>query len=261
MWFGVVTLFPELIAAVGIHGVFGRAQRAGHVVVETFNPRDHATNRHGTVDDKPYGGGPGMVMMAEPLLAAIHDARVAAQKACQVEAQVILLSPAGKTFNHQTARHLVEQNALILVCGRYEGVDQRVIDLAVDNEMSVGDFVVSGGELPALLIMDAVARLAEGTIGNPESLNFESHLDGLLEYPQYTRPENVVGLRVPAVLLSGDHAAVERWRRQAALLTTFDRRPELLAGAGAMASKQDRGLLDKALRDQRNEKPSESDNS
>ena len=261
MWFGVVTLFPELISAVGAYGVFGRAQRAGHITVETFNPRDHATDRHGTVDDKPYGGGPGMVMMAEPLLAAINEARLAARKKCQVEPKVILLSPAGKSFNHQTARDLVEQTALILVCGRYEGVDQRVIDLAVDTELSVGDFVVSGGELPALLVMDAVARLAEGTIGNPDSLNFESHLDGLLEYPQYTRPENVASLRVPTVLLSGDHQAVAQWRRQAALLTTFDRRPELLAGAGALAAKQDRGLLDKALRDRRNEKPGETDNS
>ena len=259
MWFGVITLFPELISAVGVHGVFGRAQRAGHIVVETFNPRDHATDRHGTVDDKPYGGGPGMVMMAEPLLAAINEARIAARKVCEVEAQVILLSPAGMTFTHQTARHLVDQRALILVCGRYEGVDQRVIDLAVDTEISVGDFVVSGGELPALLVMDAIARLAEGTIGNPDSLNFESHLDGLLEYPQYTRPENVASLRVPTVLLSGDHQAVAQWRRQAALVTTFDRRPELLAGSGALASKQDRVLLDKVLQDRRNQKPSELD--
>jgi len=247
MWFGVITLFPELIAAIGEHGVFGRARRSGHIVVETFNPRDHARDRHGTVDDKPYGGGPGMVMMAEPLLAAINEARVAARQACQMEARVFLLSPAGKVFDHRTAKNLVEHKALVLVCGRYEGVDQRVIDLAVDGEISVGDFVVSGGELPALLVMDAVARLADGTIGNPDSLNFESHLDGLLEYPQYTRPENVASLRVPAVLLSGDHQAVARWRRQAALLTTFERRPELLAGASALASMQDRALLGEAL--------------
>jgi len=261
VWFGVVTLFPELISAVSAHGVFGRAQRAGHIVVETFNPREHATDRHGTVDDKPYGGGPGMVMMAEPLLAAIHEARLAARSRCGVEPKVILLSPVGRAFNHQAARDLLEQSALILVCGRYEGVDQRVIELAVDEEISIGDFVVSGGELPALLVMDAIARLADGTIGNPDSLNFESYLDGLLEYPQYTRPENVASLRVPTVLLSGDHQAVEKWRRQAALLTTFDRRPELLAGAGAMASKQDRVLLDKALQDRRNDKPSQSDDS
>ncbi len=247
MWFGVVTLFPELIAAMGDHGVFGRARRSGHIVVESFNPRDHATNRHGTVDDKPYGGGPGMVMMAEPLLAAINEARAAASKACQTEAQVLLLSPAGKVFDQQTARNLAEHKALVLVCGRYEGVDQRVIDLAIDGELSVGDFVVSGGELPALLVMDAIARLAEGTIGNPDSLNFESHLDGLLEYPQYTRPENVASLRVPAVLLSGDHQAVAQWRRQAALVTTFDRRPDLLAGAGGLVSTQDRALLESAL--------------
>lgn len=266
MWFGVVTLFPELISAVGEHGVFGRAQRSGHIVVETFNPRSHVTDRHGTVDDKPYGGGPGMVMMAEPLLAAIDAARTAAREACGVAARVILLSPAGKTFNHQTARHLVDHQALVLVCGRYEGIDQRVIDLVVDSEVSVGDFVVSGGELPALLVMDAVARLAEGTVGNPDSLNFESHLDGLLEYPQYTRPENVASLRVPAVLLSGDHKKVEQWRRQAALLTTFDRRPELLASAGVLASMQDRVLLasslqERTLRDRQGDQSTGSENS
>ena len=254
MWFGVVTLFPELITAVVTHGIFGRAQRSGRVTVQTFNPRSHAVDRHGTVDDKPYGGGAGMVMMAEPLLAAIEEARMAALEATGQAARVILMSPAGQRFDHQSAQELVDVPAVVLVCGRYEGIDQRVIDLAIDQQISVGDFVVSGGEVPALLVMDAIARLADGTVGNPESLKFESHLDGLLEYPQYTRPEIVAGMSVPEVLLSGDHKKVELWRRREALLMTFDHRPDLLAGASILASTADRAGLVMALaeRDARN---------
>jgi tRNA (guanine37-N1)-methyltransferase len=247
MWFGVVTLFPELIEATIPYGIFGRAAKAGQVTIECFNPRQHAVDRHGTVDDKPYGGGAGMVLLAEPLLAAINDARDAAGRRGLVDVPVIVLSARGETFDHSAAARLGAHAGLILVCGRYEGLDQRVIDLVADAELSIGDFVVSGGELPALLVMDAITRLDKGVVGNPESLAFESHLDGLLEYPQYTRPENVAGLQVPEALLSGDHQRIERWRRQAALLTTFDRRPECLAGTRSMEHALDRKLLSEAL--------------
>lgn len=247
MWFGVVTLFPELIQAATPFGIFGRAVRDGRVSMTCFNPRDHAVDRHGTVDDKPYGGGAGMVMLAEPLLASVAEARAEAVRLGLADTPVLLLSARGETFTQGKAAALQRSGGLILVCGRYEGVDQRFIDTAVDGELSVGDFVVSGGEVPALLVMDAISRLEEGVIGNPESLSVESHLDGLLEYQQYTRPEIVAGLKVPQDLLSGDHLRIARWRRQSALLTTFERRPGLLAGSPLLEDAEDRRLLTQAL--------------
>ncbi len=244
LWFGVVTLFPEMVTEAANFGVFRRAQEGGAVQVEAFNPRDDATDRHRTVDDKPYGGGPGMVMMAEPLLAAIGRARQAAAAWGDDAAPVLLMSPQGPVFDQRRAQAMADRSGgFILVCGRYEGVDQRVIELAVDGELSVGDFVVSGGELPALVVMDAISRLIEGTIGNPDSLLSESHLDGLLEYPQYTRPEFVEGLGVPSELLSGDHKRVADFRRKAALGRTLDRRPELLLEGEVLADQSDRRLL------------------
>ncbi len=251
LWFGVVTLFPEMIEQAAGHGVFRRACEAGGVTLATFNPRDHARDRHGTVDDKPYGGGPGMVMMAEPLLAAIDEARAAAT-AWGAQAEVLLMSPQGARFTQSHAQVLAQQaGAYVLVCGRYEGIDERVLALAVDAEISVGDYVLSGGELPALTVMDAVARLIEGNLGNPESLLSESHLDGLLEYPQYTRPEIVRGLGVPVELLSGDHKRVADFRRQQAMVRTLERRPELLLEAGTLRDPQDRRLLAEVLVQQR----------
>jgi tRNA (guanine37-N1)-methyltransferase len=253
MWFGVVTLFPALIESAIPFGIFGRAVRDGRIQVECFNPRDHAVDRHGTVDDKPYGGGAGMVMLAEPLIASVADARRAATVRGLTDVPVILLSARGQTFQQDQAGKLSEHDGLILVCGRYEGVDQRFIDMAVDAELSLGDFVVSGGEVPALLVMDAISRLEIGVVGNPESLEVESHLDGLLEYQQYTRPENVAGLGVPQELLSGDHARITEWRRKSALLTTFERRPELLAGSALLEDPAERARLVAALAEVRGE--------
>ncbi|MCP5181062.1 MAG: tRNA (guanosine(37)-N1)-methyltransferase TrmD [Pseudomonadales bacterium] len=242
-WFGVVTLFPEMVQSACEFGIFGRAVHSGLLQVATFNPRDHATDRHGTVDDKPYGGGAGMVMMAPPLLAAIAQARDAALAAGCRRCPVVLLSPAGDRFDHRMAAASAAEDGVILVCGRYEGVDQRVIDQAIDREVSLGDFVVSGGELPALVMMDAIARLRDGTVGNAESLNFESHLDGWLEYPQYTRPEIVAGQPVPSVLLSGDHQRVAGWRREQAFLSTYRRRPDLLVSNGVPVERKARERL------------------
>ena len=225
MWIGIVSLFPEMITAIASVGVLGRAVHKGGLLIETFNPRDHATDRHGTVDDAPYGGGPGMVMMAEPLLACIDQAKSRAPSA----PRVICLSPQGRRLDQAGVQRLAAEPSLLLVAGRYEGIDERVLERAVDEEVSIGDYVLSGGELPAMVLVDAMCRLLPGTLGNSESAECESHLDGLLEYPHYTRPETVAGLRAPAVLLSGDHAAVARWRRTEALARTWQRRPDLLA--------------------------------
>ena len=225
MWVGVVSLFPELVHDIAAVGVLGRALRRGGLTIEVFNPREHAADRHGTVDDRPYGGGPGMVMLAEPLLASIEEAKSKAPN----PARVVCLSPQGQRLDQAGVERLAGEKSLVLVAGRYEGMDERVLQLAVDEEVSIGDYVLTGGELPAMVLVDAVCRLLPGTLGNSESAASESHLDGLLEYPHYTRPETVAGLKVPAVLLSGDHAGVEKWRRAQALKRTWQRRPELLA--------------------------------
>ncbi len=225
MWIGVVSLFPELIAAIASVGVLGRAVRGGGLTIEAFNPRDHAADRHGTVDDRPYGGGPGMVMMAPPLLACIDRARSKAPAA----PRVVCLSPQGRRLDQAAVERLAALPSLVLLAGRYEGIDERVLELAVSEEVSIGDYVLSGGELAAMVLVDAICRLLPGTLGNRDSTACESHLDGLLEYPHYTRPETVAGREVPAVLLSGDHGAIARWRRAAALRRTWQRRPDLLA--------------------------------
>ena len=225
MWVGIVSLFPEMITAIASVGVLGRAVQKGGLSIEAFNPRDHATDRHGTVDDAPYGGGPGMVMMARPLLACIDQAKSKAPSS----PRVICLSPQGRRLDQAGVERLAAEPSLVLVAGRYEGIDERVLELAVDEEVSIGDYVLSGGELAAMVLVDAMCRLLPGTLGNSESAKCESHLDGLLEYPHYTRPETVAGLQVPALLLSGDHAAVARWRRTEALERTWQRRPDMLA--------------------------------
>ncbi len=224
MWIGVVSLFPELIGSIASVGVLGRAVRQGGLTIRVFNPRDHAADRHGTVDDRPYGGGAGMVMMAEPLLASIGQAREQAP----LMPKVICLSPQGARLDQAAVARLAALPAMVLVAGRYEGIDERVLELAVDEEVSIGDYVLSGGELPAMVLIDAISRLLPGTLGNSESTASESHLEGLLEYPHYTRPATVAGLAVPAVLLSGDHGAVAKWRRAQALRRTWQHRPDLL---------------------------------
>ena len=218
MKFTVVTILPELIEPALAAGVVGRAREAGIIEVHAITPRDFTHDRHRTVDDTPYGGGPGMVMKAEPLLAAIDKAGLGHR---------VLLTPAGKPLTQARVQQLAALPHVVLVCGRYEGIDERVIELAIDEELSIGDYVLSGGELGALVVIDAVARLVPGTLGEPASAVDESHSEGLLEYPQYTRPPELAGLTVPAVLTSGNHAAIAAWRRQQALVRTQARRPDL----------------------------------
>ena len=236
MRFGVVTLFPEMFAALTDWGVTGRAVDKGLCAVSLHNPRDHATDRHGTVDDRPYGGGPGMVMQAPLLDAAVDEA-----KGVTGDTLVVALTPQGRRFDDSVARELAQLPSLILVAGRYEGMDERFIQSSVDFELSVGDFVVSGGELPAMLVMDAVIRLLPGVLGHSDSSVEDSFADGLLDCPHYTRPEEYRGERVPSVLLSGDHGAIARWRRAQALKRTLDRRPDMLSSA--QLDEQDRRLL------------------
>jgi len=239
----IVTLFPDMVRAVASYGVLGRAVARGLIDVEVFDPRAHTQDRHRTVDDRPYGGGPGMVMMLEPLLGAVGEAR----QAVGAGASVVYLSPAGERFDQALAAELLAGPDLILIAGRYEGVDERLITSAVDREISIGDYVLSGGELAALVVLDAMARLVPGVLGNAASAVEESHLDGLLDYPHYTRPEIGPGGTdpVPEVLLSGDHSAVGRWRLKQALKRTFLRRPDMLASRPL--SRLERELLAEVL--------------
>jgi tRNA (guanine37-N1)-methyltransferase len=222
----VVTLFPDFVASVGRYGITGRALSAGILQVVTWNPRDYAVDPYRSVDDRPYGGGPGMVIKPGPLRAAIAAARQAAPQGTPV----VYLSPQGRRMDQRQMARASQLPGLILVAGRYEGIDERVIELAVDEEWSVGDYVLSGGELPAMLIIDAVSRLLPGALGDAASAEQDSFVSGLLDHPHYTRPEEFEGLRVPEALLSGDHAAIARWRRRAALARTWRRRPDLLDG-------------------------------
>jgi len=228
VWMAIVSILPELITSAGSKGVFGRAVEQGVVDLSVYDPRSYTTDRHRTVDDRPYGGGPGMVMMVEPVLAAIEDAKSVARTQ-GIQAPVIYLSPQGDRLDQQLIHDLAALPGMILLCGRFEGVDERVLDSAVDRQISIGDYVVTGGELPALVVMDAVSRLLPGTLGNAASAVEESHLDGLLDYPHYTRPENTRDVGVPAVLTSGDHGAIRRWRLKQSLRRTWLTRPDLLA--------------------------------
>ena len=223
MWLGVITLFPEMFRAVTDFGVTGRAVKNGLLEVQTWNPRDFTHDRHNTVDDRPYGGGPGMLMMVQPLRDAIHAAKTAAGD----RAKVVYLSPQGRKLDQQGVTELAKSCSLILVCGRYEGVDERIIQTEVDEEWSIGDYVLSGGELPAMTLIDSVARLVPGVLGKQASAEQDSFSDGLLDCPHYTRPEQLDGLDVPAVLLSGDHEKIRLWRLQQSIGRTFLRRPEL----------------------------------
>ena len=221
----VLTLFPDFIRQCTQVGVVGRAFERGLMSVEAWNPRDYATDNYRRVDDRPFGGGPGMVMLPEPLTACLQAARAADP----APARVIYLSPQGPALTQRKARELAACERLILVCGRYEGVDERFIDREVDEELSIGDYVLSGGELAAAVVIDAVGRLQEGALNDAESASQDSFEDGLLDCPHYTRSGSLGTDGVPPVLLSGDHAAVRRWRRQQSLGRTWLRRPELLA--------------------------------
>lgn len=219
----VVTLFPELVAAVGEHGIPRRAIERELLQIGTQNPRDFTSDPHRTVDDRPYGGGPGMVMKVEPLRAAI-----AAAKAATGNARVLYMSPQGRPLDQQRVRELAAEPGLVLVAGRYEGIDERVIEMEIDEEVSLGDYVLSGGELAAMVLIDAVARLQPGALGHADSAAQDSFEDGLLDCPHYTRPEVLEGRQVPPVLLSGNHAEIAKWRRREMLGRTDDRRPELI---------------------------------
>ncbi|MGD9022733.1 MAG: tRNA (guanosine(37)-N1)-methyltransferase TrmD [Deltaproteobacteria bacterium] len=223
MKFTVLTIFPEMFSAFLAGGVLKRAIEGQLISVEPVDIRAFATDRHRTVDDRPYGGGAGMVMKPEPVAEAIRHAR---EK--QPGAHTVFLTPQGRCFNQKVAEELAAFSGLILVCGRYEGVDERIRDNLVDDELSIGDYVLTGGEIAAMVIIDAVARLVQGTLGGEESAREDSFSTGLLEHPQYTRPRSFEGADVPEVLLSGNHSAVRRWRRQASLVRTVLSRPELL---------------------------------
>ena len=234
MTFDILTLFPGMFSGPLSESIVGRAAAGGLIEIGLHNIRDFAVDRHRTVDDAPYGGGAGMVMKVEPLAACIEQV-----KAKRPEASVLLTSPRGLPFSQELARKLAEAPGLIIICGRYEGIDERVTELFVDQEVSLGDFVLTGGELAAMAIVDAVARLLPGVLGSDASAHDESFTDGLLEYPQYTRPPEFRGLAVPDVLLSGNHAEVALWRRRQALLRTLAVRPELLDGVELTESERE----------------------
>jgi tRNA (guanine37-N1)-methyltransferase len=239
-----ITLFPDLFGVVRDAGVTGRAHKQGIWSMQTWNPRDFTTDTHRTVDDRPYGGGPGMVMMAEPLIQAVCAIRADRAGKQQPDAPVVLLSPTGKSFTQSMANSLAASTCgATFVCGRYEGIDQRFIDAYVDEQWSLGDFVLSGGEIAAIAMIDAAVRLMPGTLNHGESSlqdSFQDSLSGLLDSPHFTRPEILDGQSVPEVLMSGNHAHIARWRREQSLKITFEKRPELILQA------RTRGLLTQA---------------
>ncbi len=235
--FDVITLFPELVRQVAACGVTGKAHERGLFELKTWNPRDFTSDVHRTVDDRPYGGGPGMVMLYQPLA----DALAAARRDTAGEARVIYLSPRGRRLDQATVNTLATVPRLVLVAGRYEGIDERFIEAHVDEEISVGDYVLSGGELPAMLLIDAIVRQLPGALGHAGSAQQDSFMDGLLDCPHYSRPEVVDGRAVPEVLRSGHHERIARWRRERALETTLERRPELLDHAAL--SEEDRRII------------------
>ena len=245
MHFDVVSLFPEMVATIAEYGVVGRARRRGLVTLDIENPRDHTSDVHRTVDDRPYGGGPGMVMKYEPLAGALSAARQRSPEG----SPVVYLSPQGRVFDQGSARRYAGMPGLILLAGRYEGIDERFIESQVDEELSLGDFVLSGGEVPAMAVIDAVVRLLPGVLGDDESAVQDSFMEGLLDHPHYTRPEDVEGRKVPEVLLSGDHAEIARWRLKEALGRTYTRRPDLVEKLGL--SDEQQALLDDYLKEQR----------
>jgi tRNA (guanine37-N1)-methyltransferase len=238
MRISVVTLFPVMIREALEHGVIGRAVERGVLEVEYFDPRDYTADVHRTVDDRSYGGGPGMVLKVEPLRSAMRDAMARQPADCRR----VYLGADGRRFDQGMAREACHWPGLVLVAGRYEGIDERFIERETDEQWSIGDYVLTGGELPALVVIDAIARLIPGTLGSAESALQESFSEGLVDWPHYTRPPVIDGLRVPEVLMSGDHAAIRRWRLQQALGRTWLRRPDMLARRGM--SDEERELLE-----------------
>ncbi|TYL48703.1 tRNA (guanosine(37)-N1)-methyltransferase TrmD [Marinomonas sp. IMCC 4694] len=238
----VISLFPEMFQAITQYGVTGRAIKSGLIEVDFFNPRDFTHDKHKTVDDRPYGGGPGMLMKVQPLKDAIDSAKLLVPNA-----KVIYLTPQGRTLTQEGVQQLAKQAEFILVAGRYEGVDERLIQSQVDEEWSIGDFVLSGGELPAMVLMDAVFRMVPGVLGKQASADEDSFSDGLLDCPHYTRPEILNGEPVPSVLLSGNHEEIRRWRLKQKLVRTLQRRPDLLQDLEL--DKEQQSLLEEFIRE------------
>ena len=239
--FDVVTLFPPMFDAISQHGITSRAIEKKLCDLTLWNPRDYTTDNHRTVDDRPYGGGPGMVMLAEPLELAINAALARQQAVGVAKPKVVHLSPTGKPMTHDDVMALSQEQGLVLLASRYEGVDQRLLDRMVDAEYSIGDYVLSGGELPAMVLMDAIIRQLPGALGDADSAAEDSFVNGLLDCPHYTRPEEYQGEKVPEVLLSGNHAKIKQWRLKMALQRTRDQRPDLLADRSL--SKEESRLL------------------
>lgn len=240
---GVVTLFPQMFDALSCGGIASRAMQGGILQLDCWNPRDYAHDRHRTVDDRTYGGGPGMVMQVAPL----RDAIRAAKKQAGAKAKVLYLSPQGRRLDQAGAQELAGRESMVLVCGRYEGIDERLVSMEVDEEWSVGDYVLSGGEFAAMVLIDGVTRLLPGALGHEDSAAEDSFADGLLDHPHYTRPEEVEGLAVPDVLLTGNHGAVRRWRLKQSLGRTWLRRPDLLQGREL--DEEQKMLLDEFVRE------------
>ncbi len=241
----VVTIFPEMVLTIAEYGVVGRAAERGVISLECQNPRDFTDDAHRTVDDRPYGGGPGMVMKYEPGAAAIE----AAKERLPAASPVVCLSPQGALFDQATAQRFAGLPGVVFLAGRYEGIDERLIESHVDEELSLGDFVLSGGEIAAMAVIDAVARLLPGVLGDETSASQDSFMEGLLDHPHYTRPEEIDGRRVPEVLLSGDHARIAKWRYQQALGRSFERRPDLVDKLEL--NDEQRKLLDEYLEERR----------
>ncbi|MGV3001320.1 tRNA (guanosine(37)-N1)-methyltransferase TrmD [Vibrio sp.] len=252
MWIGIISLFPDMFRAVSDYGVTGQAVKKGLLSLESWNPRDFTHDKHRTVDDRPYGGGPGMLMMVQPLSDAIN----AAKQASPGKAKVIYLSPQGRKLDQQGVEELATNENLILICGRYEGVDERIIESYVDEEWSIGDFVMTGGEIPAMTLIDSVSRFVPGVLGDFASAEEDSFANGLLDCPHYTRPEVLNQKTVPSVLTSGNHEDIRRWRLKQSLGRTWLRRPELLENL-ALTDEQEQ-LLAQFIREQRSLKKDRS---
>lgn len=220
MKFTTLTLFPEFIESIKGYSIIRRAIENGLISVESINIRDFAINKHGQVDDYPYGGGQGMVMMVEPVYKAIESVKTE-------DSHVVFLSPQGKVLNQKLIKDLSKKEHIVLLCGHYEGIDERIIENYIDEEISIGDYVLTGGEIPAMVLIDSVSRMIDGVLASSEAYEDESHMDGLLEYPQYTRPQEFMGLKVPDVLLSGNHQEIEKYRREMSILQTKKKRPDL----------------------------------
>ena len=220
MKFTTLTLFPEFIESIKGYSIIRRAIENGLISVESINIRDFAINKHGQVDDYPYGGGQGMVMMVEPVYKAIESVKTE-------NSHVVFLSPQGKVLNQKLIKDLSKKEHIVLLCGHYEGIDERIIENYIDEEISIGDYVLTGGEIPAMVLIDSVSRMIDGVLASSEAYEDESHMDGLLEYPQYTRPQEFMGLKVPDVLLSGNHQEIEKYRREMSILQTKKKRPDL----------------------------------